>query len=131
MPTMRREANISPGFFATGNTSANVPDDAISFLKALRVRSHFIYLAGHVTAEDGGPLLDKDARVLHVAVERVDGDGSILHDELAGTGRRQWGVAHVQGCVGFHEPCGLIRRCRHSFFLSLLLSCFLLVCVGG
>ena len=124
MPTMGRETNISPGLFAKENTSTNLPDDAISFLKALRVRSHFIHLAGHVTAEDGRPLLDEDAGVLHMAVERVDGDGSILHDELAGTGRGQWGFAHLQGDVGFDEPCGLILRCRHSFFLSFFLFFF-------
>ena len=131
MPTMGREANISPGLFAKENTSTNLPDDAISFLKALRVPSHFIHLAGHVTAEDGGPLLDEDAGVLHMAVERVDGDGSILHDELAGTGRGQWGVAHLQGGVSFDEPCGLILRCRHSFFLSFFSSFPLSSCLCG
>ena len=38
-----------------------IPDDWILFLEALYVWSYFIYLTGHVTAEDGRPLLDEDA----------------------------------------------------------------------
>ena len=129
MPIMREEANISPGFFAKENASTNLPNDAISFLKALRVRSHSIHLTGHVTAEDGGPLLDKDAGVLHMAVEWIDGDGGILHNELTGTGRGQRGITHLQGGVGFDEPCGSIRRYRHPFFYFPL-SCFLLIYIG-
>ena len=95
----------------------NLPDDAISFLKALRVRANLIHLASYVTAEDSGPLLDEDADVLHMAVERVDGDGSILYNELSGTGYGQWGVVHLKWGASFDEPCGLIGRCSHSLFL--------------
>jgi hypothetical protein len=95
----------------------DIPNDPISFLEAVHVISHFIHFASHVTAKDGGPLLHEDAGILHVAVKRVDGDCSIPHNELSGTCRGRRSVAHVQRSVGFEEPCGLIRRCRHSFFL--------------
>ena len=119
---MVRKANISPRFLAKEDTSTNLPDDAISFLEALRIRSHLIHLAGNVATEYRRPLLDEDARVLHMAVERVDGDGGILHDKLAGTGRWQWYVVHLQGIVGFDEPCGLILWCRHPYVFSSCLS---------
>ena len=86
MPTMR-EANISSGRSDKESLLTNLPDDTISFLEALHVRSHFIHLTGHITAEYGRPLLDEDARILHMTVEWVDGNGSILNDELARASR--------------------------------------------
>lgn len=115
MPTMR-EVNISSRQPDKESILTDLPDDTISFLEALHVRSHFIHLAGHVTAEDGRPLLDEDARILHMTVEWVDGNGSILDDELARASRGQWGIANLQGGIGFHEPCGLVCRCCHSDF---------------
>lgn len=86
MPTIEREASISLELFAKDSASIGLPNDSISFLKALCVWSHLKHLASHVTAKDGRPLLDEDTGVLHMAVERIDSDGSVPHDELPRTG---------------------------------------------
>lgn len=64
--------------------------------------------AGNVAAEDGGPLLDEDTDILHVGVERVDGDGGVLDDNLAGTSGGQRGVTDFEGSTGLGEPGSLV-----------------------
>lgn len=63
---------------------------------------------GDVAAEDGGPLLDEDADILHVGVERVDGDGGILDDDLAGASGGQRSVTDFERSSGFGEPGSLV-----------------------
>lgn len=85
-----------------------------------------MHLAGYIAAEDRRPLLDEDARVLHVAIERVDGDGGVLDNDLSGASCGQWGAVDFQGCAGLDEPCGLIRRLGHFLFLVCFLSGFVI-----
>jgi hypothetical protein len=113
MATVGKESNISSVFLASEKSSANLPNDAISFLEALHTRSHFIDLTGYIAAEDGGPLMDKDARVLHVAIQRVDGDGSILDDDLTGTYGGHWGILHLKRSASLDEVCSLILGGSH------------------
>jgi len=86
----------------------NIPNNAVAFLEALLTRPYFIDLAGNITSEDGRPLLNKDAGILHVPVERVDGNGGVLHDDSARAGGGKGGVTDFEGSVGFGEPCGLV-----------------------
>lgn len=89
---------------------ANSPNYSISLLKALmHLRSNFMDYTGHVATEDGGPLLDEDSSLLHVAIQRVDGDGNVTDDEFVGTGGRHRCFAHLQGTIGFVEPRGSVR----------------------
>jgi hypothetical protein len=101
------------------------PYNTVTFLKALRVRPYFIHLASHIATENGGPLLNEDSRVLHMAVEWVNGDRSILDYEFTGACGWQWRGIHFQWSTGFDEPCCLIRRCCHSLVLYFLASCLL------
>ena len=54
----------------------------IALLEAIHAGAELVYLAGDVAAKDGRPLLDEDTSVLHVTVERVDGDSGILHNDF-------------------------------------------------
>ena len=94
-----------------------LPNDTISLLEAIHARADLIHLASDVTAKDSGPLLDEDADVLHVTVERVNGDGGILHNNLSGTGCGQWSITDLQRGVGLVKPCSLVLWCRHVFVL--------------
>jgi hypothetical protein len=66
----------------------DLPNHTISVLEAIYAGTNLIYLAGDIAANDGGKLLDKDADVLHVTVEWIDGDGGIPHHDFPGAGRR-------------------------------------------
>ena len=64
----------------------DIPNDTIANLEAtIDLGADFVHSAGHVTAKNSRPLLDEDAHLGHVPVEGVDGDGSILDDDLVGT----------------------------------------------
>ena len=64
----------------------HLPNDTISLPEAIHAGTDRVHLADDVAAKDGGPLLDKDAAVLHVTVERVDGDGGVLHNVFLSAG---------------------------------------------
>jgi hypothetical protein len=65
-----------------------LPNDTVSLLEAIDARPDFKNFSSNITAKDSGPLLDKDAMVLHVPVNWVDRDGSILYNDLPGSGCR-------------------------------------------
>jgi hypothetical protein len=62
--------------------------------------------AGDVAAEDGGPLRDEDAVVLHVAVQGVDGHGRVFDDDLGGPRGGKGSRANAEGLRGGVEPGG-------------------------
>jgi hypothetical protein len=69
-----------------------VPNDAIAFLESLDAGTNFIDLTGHIAPKYSRPLLYKDARVKHVPVQMVDGDGSIFDNDLAWTCGGHWSL---------------------------------------
>ena len=73
--------------------------------------------AGNIATEDGRPLLDEDADILHVAVEWIDGDGSVSNDEFVRTSGRHGCFAYLQGGIGFAEPCCFVG-CHNWLVLS-------------
>jgi len=92
----------------------NKPDNTISFLEAIHTVAYLIHLAGHIAAKDGGPLLHEDAVVLHVAVQRVDGDSGVLDDDLAGASGGHGSVADAEWCAGGIEVRGAVLRRGHG-----------------
>lgn len=69
----------------------------ISLPEAIHTGIDLVHLADDVAAKDkdGGPLLDEDGGVLHVTVERVDGDGKRFSQ------RRLWAMQRrrlPEGC---------------------------------
>jgi len=90
------------------------PKNPIGLLEAIHTGSYFIHLAGYIAAKDGGPLLHKDAVVLHVAVQRVDGDSGVLDDYLAGASGGHGSVADAEWCAGGIEVCGAVLRRGHG-----------------
>ena len=58
--------------------SNNIPNYTISFLEAFNIISHFVHLTGNIATEDGGPLLHKDTRVLHMTIEWVDSNCGVV-----------------------------------------------------
>ena len=86
-----------------------IPNDAIADLEAaMHIGSDFVDLASHVTAKDCRPLLDKDARALHVGVQRVDGNGGVSDDEFVRPGGRHGSLTHLESSVGLVQPRGLV-----------------------
>jgi len=63
-----------------------IPDHTIATLEARNTRADFVDFAGNIAAYDRWESLDKDPDVLLVPVNRVDGDGGVLDDNLAGAG---------------------------------------------
>lgn len=64
----------------------HLPNDTISLPEPIHAGTDLVHLAGDIAAKDGRPLLDEDAAVLHVTVQRVDGDGGVLHHNLPSAG---------------------------------------------
>lgn len=83
----------------------NSPNHAIAFLKAVHPEANLMDDAGGVTAQDGGPLLDEDAGILHVAVKWINGDRGGLDDKLASASLGKRGVADLERCVWLLQPC--------------------------
>ena len=88
----------------------SLPNDAVANLEALmNIGSDFVNHTSHIAAKDGGPLLDKDTGGLHVAVQRVDGNGSVPDDEFFGSGSRHGSFAHLERSTGLEQPGGLVQ----------------------
>lgn len=64
--------------------AGGVPDDAISDLEASHARAESDDHAGDVLPEDGRVVEREESPVLEVAVDGVDGDGLVLHQDLIG-----------------------------------------------
>jgi hypothetical protein len=86
----------------------NLPNNPVPLLEPLDVWTRLMHCTGDVAAKDGGPLLDKDADVLHMGVEWVDGHRGVLNHNLAWASRRDGGITdfEVIACLG--EPRGLV-----------------------
>ena len=105
----------------------NQPNNTIFFLETIHVETNLVDLPGDVAANDSGPLLDENPSVLHVAVEWVNGDGGVLHDDFSSAGFGYWGVADLEGGVGFVKPCGLVLGSGHDIVVCVCVC----VCVSG
>ena len=101
------------------STPQYLPNDTISLLETIHVGTNLVHLAADVAAKDGRPLLDEGTGVLHVTVERADGDGGILHDDLPHAGFGHWGVADRERGARLVKPCGLVLWCRHVLVLYI------------
>jgi len=67
-------------------TSHHLPNDTISLPEAIHATTDLKHFTSDITAKDGGPLLNEDASVLHMRVERIDGDGGVLHNNFPSAG---------------------------------------------
>lgn len=87
-----------------------LPNDAVANLEELlNIGSDLVNHTSHVATKYGWPLLDKDARCLHVAVKWVDGNGRVPDDEFVGSGGRHGSFAHLERSAGLEEPSGLVQ----------------------
>jgi hypothetical protein len=101
----------------------NVPDHTITFLEAVNARADLIDLTGNITAEDGGPLLDEDAVVLLVAVQRIDGDGGVLENYFVGSGWGKGSWVDYERFARFFEPGCLVGWLRHDVLEWVEMGC--------
>lgn len=86
--------------------SVYVPNNPIPNLEPRHALTNRMDGSGYVAPKYRGVLLHEDAEILHVAVERVDGNGGVLDHDLAGAGGGERGRSDAQWRAGGVEEGG-------------------------
>lgn len=88
----------------------DVPNNPIPNLESRHSFSDLVHDAGDVAAEYGGVLRDEDAEVLHMRVERIDGDCGVFDDDLAWACSGDGGGTDAEGGACGVEEGGEVRH---------------------
>lgn len=105
---------VSTVFGVLGGKAGAVAEDAVSLLEVLHVAADFDNITSYVAAKDDGPLLDEHAAVLDLPVDRVDGDGVVLDNDLVGIGFGVLGICDTEGLALAVKVCCLVGHCDCS-----------------